>query len=74
MKIRFIQTLSTNREVYRCGHDYELPDAEAQEYLAASVGVAATDDAAPPAQPKAAVAPAVKKVKRTHESSPAGAK
>lgn len=37
MKIRFIRTLSTTRAVFRRGHEYEVEDAEAKQYLTASV-------------------------------------
>lgn len=42
MKIRFIQTLSTQRECFVTDREYDIPDAEAQSYIRAKVATDAT--------------------------------
>jgi len=57
MKIRFIKTLSTTRQVFRRKHDYDLEDAEAHYYIAAGVAEAI----APP--------PKIKKAEKTEKAA-----
>jgi len=37
MKIRFTKTLSTTRQVFRRGHEYDVEDATARQYIGAAV-------------------------------------
>ncbi len=53
MRIRFIQTLSTDRQVYHNGHDYEVPDADALRFINAGVARKAPEPSDPPPAPAA---------------------
>jgi len=64
MKIRFIQTLSTSRECFRRGKEYDLDGAEAAEYLAKGLAVEA-DAPQPPTVEVPATAPKKTRQKKT---------
>lgn len=65
MRIRFIQTVSTSREVFRRGKDFDLPDVEAAPFIrnGVAVDVATADDHATPEAAEATAA-AVAEVER----------
>lgn len=49
MRIRFIQTLSTERQVFEAGKDYEVNDADALRYINSGVARKAPEPSDPPA-------------------------
>lgn len=72
MKVRFIQTLSTARELFRDGKDYDLPNEDALRYIFSGVARKAAEPGDPEADPEAAERPLLKPDEKVGDKADTG--
>jgi len=51
-KIRFTKTLATSRQTFRRGHEYDVTDSQATEYVAKGIATDVKAPVTPHADPK----------------------